>query len=623
MISNAPITNIAYYTREFATDDYYNKGQNPEGVGVWSGKALDQFRELKNDRTVDKRDFNNLISGINPETGKKLNHQVRNLERTNNGAESKARTGHDFTLNANKDYTLLMNVYPSDSPEYKKLEEGFNKANEYLVNEIESNLKVRENGKYETSRGVAVATYTHETARPVDGKIDPHKHKHNVFMPYGLDSQGKFKALEFEKVLEKKMEIGSQCQSIMAQTVRDLGFKVIEGKTGWEIEGIDRETVKQFSGREEQITKLAGEHQDFNSRSEIAKIKEGKGDYKLSDLQGEWKTKLEKLQLTPKTLNRLRDPRNKDLPVASKEDVYKRASKISKSNFFGAQDINTALKQLSQFYKVDEKNLKDEIFKNDKDLLKNCGPSGKFGKPLHTHKSLWSSQDFNKLVQVKEMNDKPDLDKIQSKLSSKHTTQRLNDFVKRNKETTQNKPQDILNKNREDKKSLSNDPKKQAQEELKSKEIRTKTKSKDKSTSKAKQNDKQSELDKLKTNAFVSKMTENTSTAKIKDPEKTSSSNDKVQAKPQRQEAMASVGSSMSSNARQSVDSATSAVAQAQARLGSMSVSDPQYIQALLASYQAQATLQNALAELGRALKQEADKLEKQRAQERQQYQMT
>lgn len=398
MISNGNVKSKDYYTKEFMKDDYYNKqGNQVEGIGKWSGKGCEKLG-LSNE--VKPKDFWKFLDGMNPqEKNEKLSPWVRNEAQNK---EPEANKAEDFVLNANKDFTLLCEIYADDPAMSKSLEELFDKANNHMNKEIEARLTTRINGKHTPIAGAIVATWKHQTARQVDGRIDPHKHAHNVYGHYQLAQDGTFKAVDFKRVFEDKLLIASQCQEILAKGVKELGFELEEGKTGWQVKSISDEVRKEFSARRKKIEDDVGENASYEDRQKSANQKEKKGDYQLDELKSQWKERLDKNGLTKDMMNHVRSQPGTPQKAVTKEDILRKACQVAKSSNFTSRHIDIALAQKSQVHDFDKKQMKAEIFK-DKNLVKTDFKS-KDGQSLYYSKSITSKSYQNDMQKIGEAN---------------------------------------------------------------------------------------------------------------------------------------------------------------------------------------------------------------------------
>jgi len=400
MISNSNVKSKDYYTKEYMRDDYYNKqGNQVEGIGQWHGKGCDRLG-LKGE--VNQKQFWNYLDGRNPNNhNEKLSPHVRNDDENKQPEANKAQ---DFVLNANKDFTILCEVYADDPEMTKKLDGIWEKANETMRDEIEKRLTTRENGKFTPVDGAICATWQHKTAREQDGKTDPHRHSHNVYGHYQPSKNGTMKAVDFGRVFNDKLLIGSKAQEVMAKGVRDLGFEIEEGKTGWKLKHLSDEVRQDFSGRGEQIKNSIGENATYEEKQKEANKKQAKGDYQLEDLKEQWKSRLDKHGLTRDTLETVRELPKESKKDITKEDILRKACQISKSSTFTSKHIDIAIAQKGQVFDFDQKKMKEEIFKA-KSLVK-TNQKSKDGQALYYSKAITSKSYQNDMQKMGEANNR-------------------------------------------------------------------------------------------------------------------------------------------------------------------------------------------------------------------------
>ncbi|WP_020181520.1 MobF family relaxase [Methylotenera sp. 1P/1] len=382
MISNKGIKNIDYYTKEFMKDDYYNKaGNKEEGIGEWNGEA---YKSLKLDKTITPKNFWGVLSGKNPNTDEKLSKYVR---------KQPADLGQDFVINANKDFSLLVNVYEGH-PLQTELLKVWNDAQVFARSEFEKRLTYRQGKDYKQVQGAFIGTWQHKTSREENEKIDPHLHSHNVIGNYALAQDGTYKAVDFKRLFEDKLLIASEVQVKIAQGVKALGFEIEESRTGWQLKCISDEVRKEFSGRAEKIKSKIPENATYEEKQKQANIKVKKTDYDLNALKKEWKQRFSNNGLTIKNLESTRSLKHKDLEI-TKDDIILKAMSLSKSSYFTNKQIELAIVQKSQVYKVDREKILSEIF-TDKNLV-NTGILDKKNEVKYYHKDH-TYKDFQKFT---------------------------------------------------------------------------------------------------------------------------------------------------------------------------------------------------------------------------------
>ncbi|MEX3628401.1 MAG: MobF family relaxase [Burkholderia sp.] len=416
MISNAPIRDPNYYTKEFIRDDYYNKHNpnNKEGIGEWFGRGA---AKLNLTGEIKQQDFWKALKGINPNTDEKLSKFVRN---------NPDRMGQDFTFNANKYFSALLNAYDLNDPMRQELEKIWTEADNFVMNSYENRLLVRENGKLVKCQGAIIAKWQHETSRPENGKIDFQRHCHHPISNYALGSNGKWLAVDFSRIMDDKTLIGSQAQEILANGLQRLGFEITEGKYGFEVKGLPKEAIDYFSGRRNTIVEKAGENSSYRDRQTQANAKQKKDEYNLAELREQWKSKLNDFGINKDTLELLTKQPKQDKTL-TKTDIVRHACKLAKSKHFTKEHVEIAMAQKGQAYTFDKDKIRNEILKSrdtriaDKSRFYDISQTS---KPLiEAHKVLNSAKSTEFRESLKMGGKSPDREQIlkaKDKLEQKH-----------------------------------------------------------------------------------------------------------------------------------------------------------------------------------------------------------
>jgi len=268
-----------YYKHALSTSDYYT--EKGEIIGEWRGQLANDI-ELSGE--VDEAQFNKLCDNINPVTDEKL------TERTNENR----RIAYDFTYSAPKAISLAY-ALNDDS----KILEAF--QNSYLTSmgDIEKNVeaRVRVKGANENrvTGNILYSDYIHSTARPnEDGIPDPHLHAHCVVMNVNHDKvENKNKALELGNIFKNRPYYQAKFNLNFSNQLMKSGYDVKRTKDGFGLDGVSRETEKQFSQRTEEIEKTAKE-KGITSAREKEKLgartrKRKSKDYSFEELKNIWK----------------------------------------------------------------------------------------------------------------------------------------------------------------------------------------------------------------------------------------------------------------------------------------------------------------------------------------------
>ncbi|MGY3213947.1 MobF family relaxase [Mucilaginibacter sp. HD30] len=262
-----------YYCEEYykeghaAAYDYYGEGN--ELIGRWGGKAA---KALGLTGSIDKQGFAKLCDNINPSTGTTLTGR-NDTDRT---------VGYDFTFNASKSVGLAYAF--AGTGEKRIILDAFQSAVRDTMSDIENGMqtRVRAKGKNENREtgNLAYGAFTHFTTRPIDGVPDPHLHSHCFVFNATYDQQDrKWKAGQFQQTKQDAPYYEAIFHSKLAQGLQEQGYAVEKTKNGFELAGLQKQTLEKFSRRTQEIEDYSREHgiSDDKQKSQIgAKTREAK-----------------------------------------------------------------------------------------------------------------------------------------------------------------------------------------------------------------------------------------------------------------------------------------------------------------------------------------------------------
>lgn len=248
MLSMQKISSVGQASSYFAQADYYTKGE--DGVDIsssWYGDGVEMFGL---DGQVDPEKFKILLEGHLPDGGK--------LGKLNNGKEERT-PGWDLTFSAPKSLSLLALV--SDD---KRLIEAHHQAVKAALDEAQEKfIQGRADGEHVHLDKSVFAQFTHTTSRD----LDPQLHTHNVLINMGYDGD-KARSIDSRVLYDNSMYLGLVYRNELASLVQKLGYDVVwdKKKNLFEIDGIDKETLRYFSERRQEIEKIAKEMGYDNAR---------------------------------------------------------------------------------------------------------------------------------------------------------------------------------------------------------------------------------------------------------------------------------------------------------------------------------------------------------------------
>ncbi len=277
------LTQGDYYLGQEVAGQWHGRGADVLGLGVGSNVTRDQFAAL--------------LAGQHPETGKALTQRQR----------KDRRPGVDLTFSVPKSVSLAWAINGDE-----RIVEALRAAvHETMTKDIEPLMmrRVRDGGravtKDRTPTGKLIyADFLHKTSRPVEGRPDPHLHVH-AFVINWTEQNGKHYAGEFEEIMRQRPSLQAKFEARLARTLeQQLGYRIEKTlyrqsgrmKMGWEIAGIDRNTIEKFSRRTEQVETFARENgiTDAAEKGALGKKTREKKDRGTSfdQLRHEWRSRL-------------------------------------------------------------------------------------------------------------------------------------------------------------------------------------------------------------------------------------------------------------------------------------------------------------------------------------------
>ncbi len=287
------ISGAVRYFEALMQGDYY---LGNDVSAKWHGKLASKL-DLDQSKNVTKKEFEALLSGRHPLTGKKLVQRMR----------QDRRPGIDFTFSVPKSVSL---VYAINGDEriveaiQEAVRETFEKDIEPLMHR-----RVRDGANANTTNrkqtgNLIYCDFLHKTSRPTNGTVDPHLHVHSFAINITSDEDRYF-AAEFAEAMRQLPSINAKFDARLARKLEsELSYQVEKVtfnqsnrvKAGWEIKGIERATIEKFSQRTIKIEEQAALDGIFDpsTKSKLGKkTREKKGDeLPIETLREEWKSRL-------------------------------------------------------------------------------------------------------------------------------------------------------------------------------------------------------------------------------------------------------------------------------------------------------------------------------------------
>ena len=256
-------------TSNVSGGDYYLNTSNYS----LSKDELLQFRELYGNLLPDlnltekfnKDDFTNLLEGkiiLKQKNDTNIdddqsNTSIIELGRRKDG-EIDHDKGRDLTFSAPKSVSLQHNMEGGD----KRIKNALFNATKETLAYIEKNFtftRVKDkSGKIELQKTDNLASSLFYENLNRDLEFDDHIHC--VIFNMTKRADGKFRSVEFKKIIENKMHFGKIFRLNLANQIQKLGYEIDitnEKYNFFEIKGFSKDLIKEFSSRTETINQKA------------------------------------------------------------------------------------------------------------------------------------------------------------------------------------------------------------------------------------------------------------------------------------------------------------------------------------------------------------------------------
>jgi conjugative relaxase-like TrwC/TraI family protein len=225
----------SYFDEHLAQNDYYAAGEIRPGQ--WIGAGAERLG-LKN--VVTREQFQALCENQNPETSERLTQRQQK--------EDKRRVFYDFTCSAPKSVSMLAMTLDDD-----RLVTAHEEATRIAFRELETfaATRVRKQGNQRdrTTGNLVAAAFTHTSSRA----LDPQLHRHfTVFNATFDESERCWKALQAGGMYDAIRYGTAVYRNELAKRVREIGYRTVAAKHGFEIEGVSPDVLKRFSKRSQQ-----------------------------------------------------------------------------------------------------------------------------------------------------------------------------------------------------------------------------------------------------------------------------------------------------------------------------------------------------------------------------------
>ncbi|MDD5672649.1 MAG: MobF family relaxase [Chitinivibrionales bacterium] len=284
----------SYYSGDERTSQWYGRGATHLGV---SG-------------AVKKEEFDIIIHGFDLDKKALVNNAVTEDKKNEKGEVIKAgRSGYiDVTFSVPKSVSLMSYVD-------ERIEQAHNKAVERAINEIENNYTFTRkivDGELQSVQedNVVIARINHYESR----ELDPQLHSHLVLMNLTQGDDEKWRSRDNGKVYQNQLYLGQLYRNELSAELQRIGYQIDvtdRAKGLYEIKGISREIIEDFSTRRKQIKEAEKEFKDYSCsesrKKEYACLssRRQKTDSKIEEIREKTDNKL--TQNYGKTLEQLKE----------------------------------------------------------------------------------------------------------------------------------------------------------------------------------------------------------------------------------------------------------------------------------------------------------------------------
>jgi conjugative relaxase-like TrwC/TraI family protein len=214
----------------YEQDDYYTeKGLMPSR---WGGELA---HELGLSGEFDPRKFSNALMG---------HFEGQEFKQRPNPK----RAALDATLSAPKSVSIMALVKGD-----QRIIEAHDKAVQVAMARLEklARTRITDNGVTQLVpvSGFAYASFRHDTSR----LGDPNLHTHNTIFKAVMGPDGKLRSLDNKEMFRAQREMDATYKAVLASELRELGYRLVMTKDGFEIEGVSTQLIREMSQRTRQI----------------------------------------------------------------------------------------------------------------------------------------------------------------------------------------------------------------------------------------------------------------------------------------------------------------------------------------------------------------------------------
>ncbi len=242
----SPSQGASYFER----DGYYGKDDPAHReASAWAGRGAE---ELGLSGPVDSDAFRAILEGKVP--------GGRQLGRKDFEGNIQHRPGRDVTLSAPKSVSLMAMV-GGDERIVDAHDRAVGRTLAWIEkNAVETRMQDRATGAMVRAGGqkMVAATFRHDTSR----NLDPQLHTHAVIANMVQGEDQKWRTMVDDGLFKGKMTIGAIYRAELAHGLQDLGYGIEKTHPDgrFEIAGVSREVIEEFSTRRSEIEAAMREH---------------------------------------------------------------------------------------------------------------------------------------------------------------------------------------------------------------------------------------------------------------------------------------------------------------------------------------------------------------------------
>ncbi|MDD5672562.1 MAG: MobF family relaxase [Chitinivibrionales bacterium] len=374
----------SYYAGDERTSQWYGRGAEVLGV---SG-------------AVKKEEFDVVIHGFDLDKKALVNNAVTEDKKNEKGEVIKAgRSGYiDMTFSAPKSVSLMSYVD-------ERIEQAHNRAVERAIKEVEKEYTFTRkmiDGELKSvqENNAVIARINHYESR----ELDPQLHSHLVLMNLTQGDDEKWRSRDNNKIYQNQLYLGQLYRNELSAELQKIGYQIEvtdRAKGLYELKGISREIIDDFSTRRKQIKEAEKEYADYDCsdarKREYACLssRRQKTDSKIEEIREKTDTKL--TVHYGKTLEQLKEESLKQEksagPAISKKEALEIALEevTDKQSGFRREEVLThAMKATLGQCKPDE--LSEAFDKNE--AIKTLGDKDKFSLHSKTTDRIYTTQDI-------------------------------------------------------------------------------------------------------------------------------------------------------------------------------------------------------------------------------------